>query len=395
MNSSKRIRVLLTVPHLNRTASPYREMAAIAKHINKEDFDLTVCALRDAGHEETGPFLERLGVSWFVVPFRPRKRSAREFRTNYQAQKEIARRGPFDIQHSLDFTSSPVEAIAARMWSRPYIYNQRNMNENGHPRALRIKFRFSTRIIAIADHVREFLVEQGAAPSKLIKIRNGIDLEDTDRELAAAKCEPSELILVLGQIEPRKRHQDIIKAMVTVRERHPAMRLAIAGNVYDQAYLDQLRTLANELGLQDKVEFLGGRDDVPQLLKQARALVLCSESEGLPWVILEAMAARVPFVGSDIRAHREIIQSGSTGMLTPLGDPAGYASALDRVLSDPNFAQTVTSQARAALERDFSAIGMVRQTERMYREVMAGRTLPEFVKDGLVASTGLPGRGVK
>jgi glycosyltransferase involved in cell wall biosynthesis len=173
------------------------------------------------------------------------------------------------------------------------------------------------------------------------------------------------------------------------------MRLAIAGNVYDQAYLDQLRTLANELGLQDEVEFLGGRDDVPQLLKQAKALVLCSESEGLPWVILEAMAARVPFVGSDIRAHREIIQSGSTGMLTPLGDPAGYAAALDRVLSDPNFAQTVTSQARAALERDFSAIGMVRQTERMYRDVMTGRTLPHFVKDGLVASTGLPGRGVK
>ena len=281
------------------------------------------------------------------------------------------------------------------MWSRPYIYNQRNMNENGHPRALRIKFRFSTRIIAIADHVREFLVEQGAAPSKLIKIRNGIDLEDTDRELAAANCEPSELILVLGQIEPRKRHQDIIKAMVTVRERHPAMRLAIAGNVYDQAYLGQLRTLANDLGLQDKVDFLGGRDDVPQLLKQARALVLCSESEGLPWVILEAMAARVPFVGSDIRAHREIIQSGSTGMLTPLGDPQAYAAALDRVLSDPNFAQTVTSQARAALERDFSAIGMVRQTERMYREVLTGRTLTAFVKDGLVASTGLPGRGVK
>jgi glycosyltransferase involved in cell wall biosynthesis len=395
MNPSKRIRVLLTVPHLNRTASPYREMAAIAKHINKEDFDLTVCALRDAGHEETGPFLERLGVSWFVTPFRSRKRTVREFQTNYQAQKEIARRGPFDIQHSLDFTSSPLEAIAARMWSRPYIYNQRNMNENGHPLALRIKFRFSSQIIAIADHVREFLVEQGASPKKLIKIRNGIDLEDTDRELAAAKGESSELILVLGQIEPRKRHQDIIQAMVTLQERHPAMRLAIAGNVYDQGYLDELRRLVDELGLQGKVEFLGGRNDVPQLLRQARALVLCSESEGLPWVILEAMAARVPFVGSDIKAHREIIRSGRTGMLAPLGEPSGYAAALDRVLSDPAFAQSLTSQARAVLERDFSATGMVRQLERMYRDVMTGRTRPGFVKEVLVASTGLPDRGVK
>ena len=384
-SQSRRIRVLLTVPHLNRTASPYREMAAIAKHISKEEFDLTVCALRDAGHEETGPFLEGLGVSWFVTPFRPRKRTAREFWENYRAQIEIERHGPFDIQHSLDFTSSPIEAIAARIWSRPYIYNQRNMNENGHPFALRMKFRFSNRIIAIADHVREFLVEQGASPKKLIKIRNGIDLQETDRELSAANCERTDLILVLGQVEPRKRHQDIIQAMPAVLEKHPMMWLAIAGNVYDQPYLNDLRKLAEDLGLQSKVEFLGGRDDVPQLLRQARALVLCSESEGLPWVILEAMAARLPFIGSDINAHREIVQNERTGILTALGDPAGYARALDRVLSDPDFADSLTRQARAVVERDFSAQGMVRELERMYRNMMASRTRPDFVKDALVA----------
>ena len=395
MTTSKRIRVLLTVPHLNRTASPYREMAAIAKHISKEDFDLTVCALRDAGHEDTGPVLENLGVSWFVTPFRSRRTSAREFWINYQAQKEIARRGPFDIQHSLDFTSSPMEALGAKLWGRPYIYNQRNMNENGHANALRMKFFFSDRIIAIADHVREFLVEQGASPAKLIKIRNGIDLDDTDRELSAAKCDRENLILVLGQIEPRKRHQDIIKAMAMLRERHPALRLAIAGNVYDQVYLDSLKKLASELGIQDAVEFLGGRDDVPRLLRQARALVLCSESEGLPWVILEAMAAELPFVGSDIKAHREIIQTGRNGILAKLGEPEGYAGALDRLLSDAEFTKRLTTQARADVEANFSAAGMVRQLERMYRDIMTKSARPGMVKGPLLASDGLQGRGAK
>jgi glycosyltransferase involved in cell wall biosynthesis len=395
MTTSKRIRVLLTVPHLNRTASPYREMAAIAKHISKEDFDLTVCALRDAGHEETGPFLEKLGVSWFVTPFRSRRTSAREFWTNYQAQKEIARRGPFDIQHSLDFTSSPMEAVGAKLWGRPYIYNQRNMNENGHANALRMKFFFSSQIIAIADHVREFLVEQGAAPTKLIKIRNGIDLDDTDRELAAAKCGRENLILVLGQIEPRKRHQDIIKAMATLRELHPAVRLAIAGNVYDQVYLDSLKKLASELGIHDAVEFLGGRDDVPKLLRRARALVLCSESEGLPWVILEAMAAELPFVGSDINAHREIIQTGQNGILAKLGEPEGYAVALDRILSDADFTKRLTRQARADVETNFSAAGMVRQLERMYRDIMTKSAHRGLVKSPLLASDGLQRRGAK
>ena len=395
MKMAERIQILVTVPHLNRTASPYREMAAIAKHLSREEFDLTICGLRDAGYEETGPFLDKLGIPWFVAPFRPRKRAAHEFRCNYQAQKEIQRRGPFDIQHSLDFTSSPAEAMAARLWSRRYIYNQRNMNENGHPLALRTKFRFSNRIVAIADHVREFLLQQGAPASKIVKIQNGIDLEETDRELAAANCQPRDLILVLGQIEPRKRHQDIIKALPVLLKRHPGLQLAIAGNVYHQAYLDELRHLVSELELEGKVEFLGGRDDVPQLLRQARALVLCSESEGLPWVILEAMAARLPFVGSDINAHREVIQNGRTGLLAPLGDPAGYVAALDRILSDSEFAHRLTCEARAAVERDFSAVVMVRRLERMYRETIFRQTRPGLVDDPLVATHGLSGRSAE
>src|SRR5271155_4442963 len=102
MNPTKKIRIVLTVPHLNRTASPYREMIAIAKHVSKKEFDLSVCTLRDAGHQETGPLLASLGVPWFLAVFRPRNRSAREILGSYKAQKEIERRGPFDIQHSLD-----------------------------------------------------------------------------------------------------------------------------------------------------------------------------------------------------------------------------------------------------------------------------------------------------
>ena len=372
MNPSKRIRVLLTVPHLNRTQSPYREMMAIARHLNREDFELTICALRNGGWEETGPLLDRMGIPWFVEIFRSRNLSLGELKVVYKATKAINRRGPFDIQHSLDFTSNPMEAIAARFCSRGYVYNQRNMNENGHRFALRMKFRFSDRIVAIADHVREFLVEQGARPKKLVKIANGLDLEQADMEFSRTTSAPGNMILVLGQIEPRKRHQDVIRAMPMVLKNHPESHLAVAGHVYHPGYMEELRQLVNELGLQGKVDFLGARDDVPELIKQSKALVLCSESEGLPWVILEAMAARLPFVGSDIRANQEVVIHGRTGLLSPLGDPAGYARSLDRLLSDPGFAAKIATEARARVERDFSAEVMVRKTERMYWEMMAG-----------------------
>jgi len=370
MNPTKRVRILLTVPHLNRTAHPYRAMMAIAKHLCREEFDLSICSLRNSGHEETGPILDRLGIPWFVTVFRSRNRSLCEMKVVYDAQKEIQRRGPFDIQHSLDFTSNPIEAIGARLCSRRYVYSQANLNYNGHPFFLRMKFRSSNRIVAIANHVREFLFEQGAPPSKVVTIFNGIDLEEADRELSGTTSAPGNTILVVGQIEPRKRHQDVIKAMPIILKRHPQVRLAVAGSVYHPDYLSDLRQLAAELGVQDRVDFLGGRKDVFELMRQSRALVLCSESEGLPWVILEAMTARLPCVGSDIEAHREVIENGRTGLLSPLGDPAGYAAALDRLLSDPQLAARLAFQARTTVERDYSAVVMVRQTERMYREMM-------------------------
>jgi glycosyltransferase involved in cell wall biosynthesis len=384
VKQSKRIRILLTVPHLNRTQSPYKEMMAIARHLNREDFDLTICALRNGGHEETGPVLDRLGIPWFVSIFRTRKTSFAELKVVYAGQKEIERHGPFDIQHSLDFTSSPVEAIGARLRSRRYVYNQRNMNENGHPFFLRVKFRFSNRIVAIANHVHRFLLKEHAPVSKLVKIFNGIDIEQADLEFARTTSAPGNMILVLGQIEPRKRHQDIIKAMPLILKRHPEMHLAIAGHNYHQAYLADLHKLVEELGLQDKVDFLGGRDDVPELMRQSKALVLCSESEGLPWVILEAMTARLPFVGSDISANREVVENERTGLLSPLGDPAGYAESIDRLVSNPALALRLTSEARAMVERTFSAVVMVRQTEKMYREMMLIQR-PDTVGAGLVA----------
>jgi glycosyltransferase involved in cell wall biosynthesis len=350
-------------------------MMAIAKHLCRDEFDLTICSLRDGGHQETGPRLDKLGIPWFVSLFRPRNPSVREFWLSHRGQTEISRRGPFDIQHSLDFTSSPAEALAARVRSRRYVYNQRNLNQNGHASALKVKFSLSNRIVAIADHVRDFLVGQGAASSKLVRIYNGIDLEqvDLDMPLPIDDIASRNLILVLGNIQPSKRHEDIIRALPLILEQHPQMRLAMGGNVYNQAYLTELRQLAVELKVDDKVDFMGARSDVLELMRRSRALVLCSESEGLPWVILEAMAARLPVIVSDIEAHREVVDDGRTGLWARLKEPATYAAAVNQILSNPEFASRLASQARDRLEREFTAVTMVRQLEQMYREMTASR----------------------
>ncbi|MBI3359813.1 MAG: hypothetical protein HY023_01745, partial [Chloroflexi bacterium] len=176
--TSDRVRVLLTVPHLCRSASPYREMIAIASHCSRAGFCLTVCGLRDAGWEETKPLLDRLSVGCFVAPFRPRGHSFFDFVESVAGQRIIASHGPFEIQHSLDFTSSPFEALMARAAGRCFVFSQRNLNDQGHTASLRLKIRLSHRVVAIAAHMAGFLRDLGTPPAKIVEIFNGIDLDD-------------------------------------------------------------------------------------------------------------------------------------------------------------------------------------------------------------------------
>ncbi|HVO44192.1 MAG TPA: glycosyltransferase, partial [Aggregatilineales bacterium] len=213
------IRVLLTVPHLSKTASPYREMIAIARYLPRESFSLTICTLRDNGREQTGPELDKLGVPYFVARFRPTGRTLRHIWRSVKAQREIARHGHYDIQYSMDFTSSPFEAVFARLGGRRFIRQQRDLNENGHVQMLRIMLAFSDRIIAISESVDKFLQDFGVPSHKVEKIYCGLDFHEFDQQLSDTPNEAGDSagsFLSVGHIVPRKRHEDAIRSLARV-----------------------------------------------------------------------------------------------------------------------------------------------------------------------------------
>lgn len=366
----RRGRILLTVPHVNGAASPYREMMSIARYLSRSEFDLSICALRDAGFEESKQILDEMGVPCFVAPFRPRGKSLACIFDSLMAQRMIAKRGPFDIQHSLDFTSSPFEAVMAEFAGRRYMYNQRNLNDHGHEHLLRVKLRLSACVVAIANHVAGFVRSLGAKPAKIERILNGIDVNQADRELAAAPVVKSNRLLMVGQVVRLKRYEDAIRAFRLVKQHDTDLKLAIAGPFHDAPYLEDLKQLIQSLGLAGDVDFLGPRLDVLALMRDSLAVVLCSRTEGLPWAALEAMVARAPVIASDIPAHREIIDPGQTGLLFPVGDPGALATALGGLLADPERAGAMTNRARTAVESKFSAQSMVAGLEKTYRRLL-------------------------
>jgi glycosyltransferase involved in cell wall biosynthesis len=363
------VSVLLTVPHLNRTSSPYRETMAIAARLPACGFRLTICALREIGFRETAPLLMDLGIHAFVAPFRPTGRSLRHWMESLAAQSAIARSGPFAIQHSLDFTSSPYEALAAAKRSRIFIYSQRNLNEGGHEFALRLKARIARRVVCISRATEDLLRRLRVPAAKLRRVPLGMELP---RPAPAATRDRGRFLFV-GQIQRRKRHGDAIRALALIARGYPHARLSIAGNVFDAAYLDELKRLAAELGVASRVEFLGTRTDVPDLMRRAEALLLCSESEAFGWVILEAMAHGAPVIASSVDGPSEIIEHGRTGLLVDCSDVAGYAAAMRSLLASPSVGASLAENARRAVAERYSAAAMVNGIHAVYREVLNQR----------------------
>jgi len=370
MAASGRIRLLLTVPHLGSTGSPYREMVAYARHIDRDRFDFTICSLRPSGIEETTPLLNKLGVPFFIAPFRPLRKTLPKMRDSIAAQRLIASKGPFDIQHSLDFTPSPWEAGMARLAGRRFLYSQRNRNEDGSDLALRAKAALSHRIIIIGQHLGPFLEGYGVRKEKLCLIPNGLDFEEFDEARALPPPLPGEYVLSAGHLVKRKRHFDLIRAFTLLRESHPRLRLAIAGWGIDPEHERELRSLVAELKLDGVVEFLGSRTDVPRLMAHAKAVTLVSESEGIPWTLLEAMAAKAPVVATDIPPNAEVVRHGVTGLLARLGDSQSIAGAIRQTIDDPAAAGERVLRARAFVEENYSARTMVRRSEDLYVEMM-------------------------
>jgi glycosyltransferase involved in cell wall biosynthesis len=141
--------------------------------------------------------------------------------------------------------------------------------------------------------------------------------------------------------------------------------------VGDGALRAELETAAGELDIADRVRFLGLRHDVPGLLAGVDVLALTSRWEGLPNVVIEAMATGAVAVATDVGGCSELIVGGETGLLVPPGRPDAVAAAFLEVLGAPERAAAMALAARQRIEREFTVGAMVAKTERVYEASLA------------------------
>lgn len=225
------------------------------------------------------------------------------------------------------------------------------------------------RFIAVSRGVAGHLIDDlRIPPRKVVVIPNGISLErftgldDGNRDSGAGN--PA-TVLIPARLDPQKGHRYALEAAVCL----PGVTFLLAGEGPERAYLYDL---ARDLGVSDRIHFLGHRSDIPELLAGSDLVCLPSLFEGLPLALLEAMAAAKPVVASNIPGIDEAVVDGETALLVPPGDSIALARAITRLLSDPPLAHQLGTQARARACEDFSSQVMAERIADVYRSLLLG-----------------------
>ncbi|SOY67906.1 GT4 family glycosyltransferase PelF [Cupriavidus taiwanensis] len=234
-------------------------------------------------------------------------------------------------------------------------------------------------IVALYEGNRRRQVQDGAPEARTRSIPNGIDLPRLAPLRDKRQPGVPPVLCLIGRVVPIKDVKTFIRAMLTVVREYPDAEGWIAGpEDEDPEYARECRSLAESLGLGQKVKFLGFQR-IDALLPQVGVLVLSSISEALPLVVLEGFAAGVPCVTTDVGSCRELLFGlpgddaalGPAGEVVRIADPAALAAAALGLLRDPVRWQAAQAAGVARVERYYTQERMVGSYRELYQRLMA------------------------
>jgi glycosyltransferase involved in cell wall biosynthesis len=244
-----------------------------------------------------------------------------------------------------------VAGVVGRLLGRPVVTTVRGEDANRadasllHRLLIALCLRLGQRVVTVSDDIANSLKKLfPTMADRVVMIPNGVDMAVTN-DNADQRSDNTVMILMIGSLIPRKSVQTALQALVKL----PAnFRLTVLGDGPERGRLEML---VDTLALSDRVNLVGHvpPDEVRHWLTRADVLVMTSRSEGRPNAVLEAMAAGLPVVGSDIPGMRELVLPGVSGVLFPVGDDSALANAL-LPLADKTLRGRLGERARCLID---------------------------------------------
>jgi glycosyltransferase involved in cell wall biosynthesis len=233
--------------------------------------------------------------------------------------------------------------------------------------------RLAKKVITVSDFDRVFGLKASlVSGEQVITVHNGMPDVPT-RLRAAPEREPARLAMI-ARFEPQKDHETLLRALAALR--NLPWELDLIG---DGPGRQRMELLAADLGIRDRIRFLGQLSEVTQTLADAQVSLLISNWEGFPRSILESMRAGLPVIASSVGGVDESVRDGETGYLIPRGDVDLLRDRIGRLLASPALRSQLGAQGRARYEQNFTLEHLIAKTTAVYQELLGLHARPEAV----------------
>lgn len=228
-----------------------------------------------------------------------------------------------------------------------------------------------TRILAVSEALREFLVNESKIPKERIDVvPDGVDISEYKAVKPFSVPDQIPVIGSMGRFEPLRGFSYFIKAAKTVVEAGHRVEFLIIGTGSEEK---KLRELISVLGLTEYFTFVAESVDYRKRIESMDIVVVCPIKEGFGMVALEAMACAKPVIASAVGGIYSIVKDGNTGILTPPRDSDGIAEKVISLLRNTDEAERLGENARAAVEEKFTMDIVAGKTEMVYRQAVEGQ----------------------
>jgi len=367
------MRILFVINQLTYGGAE-RQLMYLVKDLEAQGCHVDLCSLTPGG--DLHPAFAASGVNTiFLRKVLPRMDLTRAIRL----ATLIKRLGP-DIVHAFMFTANLYTAMAKVLLPFPLIVSERNA-EPQKPLIQRFlePFVFGRADCVICNSVAgaKLLEQRGLGKrNELVVVPNGIDTSRFANLPSPEAVRRSlgldgrvALVGIFGTLDGiRKDHATFLHAFKALQNcgDSPIRGLCVGGG----SQFSATRDLARRLGLEDRVIFTGSRSDVPELMAATDVVVSSSRWEGMPNVIMEAMAAEKPVVATAVGGTPELVVDGKTGFLVEPGDADSMAGRIAELLADPELAARMGRAGKIRIETDFTIDSMVSRTAAVYEKVL-------------------------
>lgn len=347
-----------------------RLILGLAGHLDRERFAMRVCGLGVLRGNLLQPEFERLGVPIDVI-------GSRRFYdpAAIAAVVKIVRSHKVDLIHThltyADVVGRLVGQLTGRpivstLHNEPYDYDRQRVDRRW---LQHITARYAaTRLVAVAPRLRDaYLRAWKLPPEQVVAILNAVPLERF-LDIPERPANDADIVITnIGRLNPQKAQSLLLDAMQQVLQRYPRARLMIVG----QGRLEQeLKLLAQTLGIAERVQFTGVRNDVAEVLAETDIFVLSSRWEGLPVTAAEAMAAGRAIVLTDVGGNRDLVEHGAHGLIVPPNDVTALRDALLTLVEDGEQRRALGRAARERARHELDMGVFAQRHEALYESLL-------------------------